>query len=316
MSLHPAAVSAAALLVAACSTHPLPQDFAGYSTYEIVRRIRCEAREALKDKLRVTLADATQDPVAQDVARRMVLKTINLNAVSKQKYSKQTSFFIDYFRNAAIAYSFTFDMTEVNDFGGSTSFLKPIFRGTESIGLSAGLNRSRNNTRTFTIADKFGELIDTVKDDYCEGKFAPEKISSSLTYPITGRIGLAEMIDNFVDMSLFGSLSDAKGDAPTIADSLEFVTRVYGSATPRIELAALRNDAALVGANAGIEVSRTDKHRVIIGMSLPVKAKDTVNLDKNEFPSLLVTESGDATQRQAIRAVDQVLQRDRLIITR
>ena len=34
-----------------CSTHPLPQDVARVSTVDIVRRIRCEAKEGLEEAL-------------------------------------------------------------------------------------------------------------------------------------------------------------------------------------------------------------------------------------------------------------------------
>ena len=41
------AAVAAALLLPACSIHPLPEDVTGVTTYQIVRQIRCETRSAV-----------------------------------------------------------------------------------------------------------------------------------------------------------------------------------------------------------------------------------------------------------------------------
>lgn len=45
------AVVAASLLLTNCAIHPVPEDVTGVTTYEIARQIRCETREAAKDRV-------------------------------------------------------------------------------------------------------------------------------------------------------------------------------------------------------------------------------------------------------------------------
>src|SRR5262245_8180150 len=57
-----------------CSTHPLPQDVARVSTVDIVRRIRCEAKEGLEAAL--------QRAVAQGALRKAhVEKIVKLSTI-------------------------------------------------------------------------------------------------------------------------------------------------------------------------------------------------------------------------------------------
>ncbi len=50
-----------------CATHPLPEDVRTDNTYAIVKKIRCEARFAIRDKLANYLQDPTVRP---DVSSR------------------------------------------------------------------------------------------------------------------------------------------------------------------------------------------------------------------------------------------------------
>ena len=66
------AAFAAALLLAGCALHPLPEDVTGVSTYDIARQIRCETREAAKERVLTeirTLAEGSPyvkgDPIAE-----------------------------------------------------------------------------------------------------------------------------------------------------------------------------------------------------------------------------------------------------------
>src|SRR5262245_51130806 len=54
------AVAVAAGGLAGCSVHPLPQDISNASTVDIVRRVRCEAQEGLKEALQKAAAHSAQ----------------------------------------------------------------------------------------------------------------------------------------------------------------------------------------------------------------------------------------------------------------
>jgi hypothetical protein len=45
----PISIVSCTVFLSACAIHPLPEDFSGVTTDQIVRQIRCETRQAAKD---------------------------------------------------------------------------------------------------------------------------------------------------------------------------------------------------------------------------------------------------------------------------
>ena len=97
-------------------------------------------------------------------------------------------------------------------------------------------------------------------------------VGPNLVYPIVGRIGPYELISTFIDLNEDGFTLSPKDKAPALADQLQFNTTFSGTATPKIVLSPIVGhnfhlaDAALTNT-----ATRTDKHAVIIGLSLPPK---------------------------------------------
>ena len=182
-----------------------------------------------------------------------------------------------YFANAGIVYNFTFDISESNDLQFDANAGSLITGGTFGLGGKLGATRARANVRSFTVTDNFGTLIQEIDPRYCDFD-AP---GPNFVYPIVGRIGLAEMVNTFVDLTLFHGLTEPTEGAkpqphplahrgpPTMADSLTFTTTLTGSATPKIELAPLTSRFALVNASLASANTRVDKHQVIVGLGLP-----------------------------------------------
>src|SRR5882762_10301439 len=54
---------------AGCAIHPLPQDVTGVDTYHIVRQIRCEARETIRQEVIrwLTKMATAGDPISQQL---------------------------------------------------------------------------------------------------------------------------------------------------------------------------------------------------------------------------------------------------------
>ena len=91
LAINGGAFAALALALAGCSMHPLPEDVAPASTYDIVQRIRCEVAEGLRD-----------------FPRNQTFKKI-----------------VD---NTTIGYDFTFKITEKDSAaGGTLEFKRPPF---------------------------------------------------------------------------------------------------------------------------------------------------------------------------------------------
>ena len=64
-------------ILSSCAIHPLPEDVTGVTTYDIVRQIRCETREAAKqlvlEKIR-DLAEHSPDSRAVSVSQNLLAR--------------------------------------------------------------------------------------------------------------------------------------------------------------------------------------------------------------------------------------------------
>jgi hypothetical protein len=292
------------LSLQACGVRPLPQDVTAYNTSDIVRHVRCETREAVTNQLLAWLDDrgAHGDPaairVAADIRAKKDVRTIRYDDLQPSTLDA-----INLFADTAIAYVFTFDMTVERDNGFSFNFLNVFQSGNKgTLGVGAGVNLSRNNTRTVPIADTFGDLYANVSNAYCDNELK----EANYLYPITGKIGMDEQISDFVDNSVLNHLSGKDGSSSgpaTESDNLNFETVVSGSVSPKIVMAG---GNGLADASFSGSITRTDKHRVTIGLSLPVRGKGA---DKVEpFYGKFFTGQGNATERRAFLVVDQAKQ--------
>src|SRR5262245_9428093 len=113
-----AAVAAASVLMS-CSIHPLPDDVSRYSTEEIVRNVRCEAKAAVRERIRDVLIDIGLGHMAPE----RVIEPGNLEIIRRR--SRETAAKFAAYSASTIAYRFEFEITENNDNGGSLKFSMP-----------------------------------------------------------------------------------------------------------------------------------------------------------------------------------------------
>jgi hypothetical protein len=235
------AIVCISLGTAACAVHPLPEDVTGVSTVAIVNKIRCEAAEAVQQSWR-----SFKDTLG-DTDRKI-------------------------FDRAAIAYSFTFDITETNNVDATLDLTKIITNGTATASPTAGMDRTRRNIRQFTVIDHFGDLKGRTD---CP-QFATAK---NYIYPIVGRIGVGEMTDTFVALTFFGKLADdpassslpkplGAGTPATMVDQLTFTTTIQSSVTPTITLTPVGPALQVAGGHVGITANRMDQHEVIVALAV------------------------------------------------
>lgn len=255
-------LGALSFAAAGCAIHPLPEDVTGYNSAQIVAKIRCETREALRGFLIELIR-----PAHPDIAAGMTNRTIRLRNFDRRRLSREIQRLLEKYDDAAIVYDFTFDITETNNLSAGADFLSTFTRGTVKTGLTAGSERARENTRQFRITDSFENLVSIVPEEYCaaggEGK--------NWIYPITGSIGMVELLGTFFTLTESGSLTGGGKDKsdPVIADTIEFRTKFLGSVNPRVELSPLGRRFELVSAGFNADASREDTHKVIIAVSLP-----------------------------------------------
>ena len=254
----------AACLLSGCSIRPVPQDFAHYDSFAITETVRCETRQAIAEQILAVLDDT--DPA---VARR-VRSGEDLRKIPRSTLSKPAQDIFNKYDQAAIVYEFTFDITEKNNLAVDASLLETLGRGPLTIGMGAGSQRERANLRNFRAQDTFESLVTRIDEKTYKFCKTSNK-SENWIYPITGSIGMSEMIDQFLKLNEVGALVGDKENpkVPYLADTLRFTTTVTASASPKVVLSPLGRSLDLASAGITADATRQDVHKVIIVISLP-----------------------------------------------
>jgi hypothetical protein len=179
------------------------------------------------------------------------------------------------FANAGIAYTFQLKMTEDNDFSADVGFLRrasKFGRTGFTLGIDAGANRKRSNSRIFTVTDTFSYLVTKLDlrnadgERYCDGQI----VRANHIYPIAGRIGVDKLVRSFLELTLLANLAGkpGAGNAPTVADELTFTTTINASANPSIVFTQITDAFQLVNASLNASAMRTDMHQVTVGLAI------------------------------------------------
>lgn len=128
----------AGLLLKGCAIHPLPENTTGVKTYDIVRSVRCEARDALRKKIIAFLAQVGGDPAATDYALLLQENPALWAKFNSRWFSPPVAAILGKFGNAAIAYNFNLDMTEVNNLDPTIDLIAPVSFGTFTAAITGG----------------------------------------------------------------------------------------------------------------------------------------------------------------------------------
>jgi hypothetical protein len=327
------AATLACALLSACANHPLPQDYARVSTYTIVRQVRCEARFAV---IRSMLGFLTsKQNLAED---KVDINSHNEGALfkaafEKDPYAYEGPYSINHFDAKKLrgnaqkvvmtllgigaAYNFDLTMAETNNSATEVNILRQLLEHTMSLGIKAGYDRQRQNERTFTITDNFADLVTKLDPRYCRGKVVGEDHA----YPMAGKVGLEDPIQEFVKLKLFGNLSGNLGTTvenkgpPALVEQMQFITTISGSVTPKVIFAPLNGAVPpgpasfthIADASVTFSASRTDTHKLTFGLfMLPESAKRTPE-DQQILYQGLITAEGNRVERYAAEAVNQFL---------
>jgi hypothetical protein len=201
-------------------------------------------------------------------------------------------------------------MTETNNLDTQIDFIQMLTGSTSTLGLGAGLDRTRENTRTFTLTDDFNGLLSLQPMTYCDGHLA---VDENHIYPITGRIGIERFVDEFVRVALFTNLGVNKDSgAPTMVDTLQFQTTLTGSAVPKIVFSPVGRGFQLADASLTAQVTRKDIHTLTMGLSVVAPPVAQAALGPKPLFGRLLTARGGGTRQSAANAVDQELTRQAL----
>lgn len=171
-----------------------------------------------------------------------------------------------------IGYDFRFDVTEINDAsGGELDFRRPGANSNFLLDLNASALKKRQNVRTFRVVE---DLTEVEKADCSK-----EAVRANWIYPITGAIGIGEVVRTYVRLEKLTDIRTTSTVAtpfPTavFADDLDFTTTVSGSITPTVTLNAVVGSLRLTHAKITGSASRADSHSLIVALARDHPDKD------------------------------------------
>lgn len=268
----------ASLAIAGCSIHPLPDDVTRDTTLEIVNKIRCEARDALVERIMSVLAEPIGDSLEPSPKNLMVLQKMespggmssdSICDLDIAEFEPETMDRFNVFATSSITYSFRFTISENKTKSGAATFNMPFTKGNFILGIGAGSDKTRQNERKITFGDTFSSLVTGRNSSgkrtglFCEYVKKPRK---HWIYPITGEIGLFEVVNTYIDLSKISS------KIKTFSDTLTFTTAFNAGADPKVTLSSVvPKKLRLTEASASYKATRTDTHEVGLVLTTPVK---------------------------------------------
>lgn len=298
------AVVGLALLLAGCAIHPLPEDVTRETTFLIVQKIRCEARDALKNISLRVLRESDSAALRALLLRVEQGELRITDLFERPEYNRLVppnikDRFIGFYLSA-VAMDFTFDITETNTNSADANFRNPFNLGVFTLGVAAGNTLSRQNDRQFKVADTFLELYEKLQPEYCAAIAAG---GGNFIYPITGKIGMEEVFDTYIRLNDVSSEPNSPGDIKSFTDKLSFTTTFDVSAAPKIELSPIADQRfRLANASATLKAQRKDAHKVTIAVTTGPRLLSLTEARK--FSGIATRRSATVAKRSALRALE------------
>lgn len=205
-------------------------------------------------------------------------------------------------REAIIGYGLTLTAEENRNLTAGLLAVWPIHLGTVSLDASAGANRKRIGESQID----FAEALAKAGDEYCR---PPEHARSVHFYPITGEVGLSEIIQRFVQVKeMGGAFTKDTGFVHT----LEFTLVFNAGLTPSFSIAKVGNYQ--LSGNANFTADRSDKHKLIIKLEPPpvpeVKTVEIVKVQIVNEPVPLNPPPNFKPQRKEDKSVETRFERE------
>ncbi len=279
------AFSAVALHItlAGCAIAPIQEEVTHVSTPIVVSRIRCETRDAIRGQMAAYLLLQEKDPVALAKANELRDRNIPYSQIDLRPLNSDLKTTIAGFAKYAVTYDFTFDGTITNNASASLTPTTTFGSGNRAFPLAANLDRSRQNIQTFRETDTFGDLLKKTPSDYCAD---PHKnVARNYVYPITGTIGIAKQLQDFLSLKVFSNLAGKDGP-PTFTSTITFKTTIHGSADPTIVISPVVGSTTRSG-GYGLTAERSDEHKLIVGFAAITSAMNDTQVAEFLSPGTL-----------------------------
>ena len=211
--------------------------------------------------------------------------------------------------SAAIAYGFTFNALEKNGLSGGLGFTFPVMpAGKWILGIDAGVSRHREGESVVDL----GEILGNLNEADCS-----QRPPSAHGYPITGKVGLKEVIDRFVAINALEGVLQKK-----FTRSLRYELRVNGGIKPSVNVIPAKGH--IRDGNLNLSAERQDVHKLLIALVPPTKTvvRTPAPKDGNQrklaprFAPRSAPSAGPASIERALQALDaeRRLRNDELIL--
>jgi hypothetical protein len=177
--------------------------------------------------------------------------------------------------NTYIGFDFTFDITEINKAtSGFLGFTNPVSGGKFLLDFNGGVDKTRQAERFFRVVQLFAELRN---DENCRH----DTQRANLIYPITGKVGLAEVVQTYTSLKAVTKLRTKDGSV--FSDTLTFTSKLNAGITPTLEVSAGGNHFKLTKASIDGSVERTDIHKVVIAIAGKTDVTDIARMNIMTF---------------------------------
>jgi len=249
-----------------CSLYPIPDDVTYLRTEDIVRYGRCEVRSALFDYMFehgiVSREIVSRDDKDKQLKAR-IQKAKDFEKEKKDPSTKEQENLLTLARliKVAVAYSFDFHIAEHNRTGASTGFKLPwMSTNALDVGGAAAIDLTRIGSRVFGTEDSWEDLIGD--SSVCDGRPWQQR-PGNILYPLTGSIGVGNVVKTFIDIEQQGGAKD------NFVDTLTFTTDVSGGADAAVKIEPVPSQFRLVSATASVAASRVDIHKLTVSLAFP-----------------------------------------------
>lgn len=282
------------LFLSACSNHPLVDDVT-INSYQVMQKIRCETVTALEAIILEQLNSGGQS--LKEIASRVEADRLHLSQIETSELPKDLRRAWEAYKNTVLAFAFTFFAQEDNGANGEVKLSFPFTDGT--VGLTLGTQNSlrRIGERKFTIAETVDELSD---NKTCANDQSDEE--KNFVYPISGNIGMYEVLNSFFN------ISNSVSTVHEYTDRISFTTNISGSVSPSIELSR----ADLTNASATVSAGRIDTHQLLFTVNLGEEGRRFQVFE--DLPAGRVVQNVPATTTEMKARAMQTLRREQYLI--
>lgn len=196
------------------------------------------------------------------------------------------------FQNHTAVFEFEFEVTETNNATSDGTITWPITLGVITLSFDVGDNKSRANKRVVKVISTFEEFLDEEKHN-CWHVAVSGRERLPRRYPITGKIGLDEMISDYLVVDGGKGRKFFTSDNKSYTNTITFTTTISGGLNPRVNLS--KRMGQLIDANVDVDLSREDIHKVIVFLK-----PDAVGTKPTATPEVIIKQMPAVRTRSRI----------------